>query len=56
MRYRIVIEVDTERKRGWLDELAKAMYDVAVTTKSNPVFLSTELIDNHGSTILIGKD
>lgn len=45
-RYRIVIEIDTyvEAKRKLVNELATEMTDLAVTSWSNPVFLSTEQI------------
>lgn len=46
MRYRIVIEVDTESNRMAVNHLAMNMKDLAVTSWSNPVYLSTEKVDN----------
>ena len=43
MRYRIVIELDTE-KGDRVNELAQRMFDEAGTSYSTPVFLSTEKI------------
>lgn len=46
MRYRIVIEVDVDenKKRSNVNELAHSMAELAVTMWSNPVFLSTEQV------------
>ena len=46
MRYRIVIEIDVDedaRRRG-INGLANAMGDLAVTSWSNPVFITTEQV------------
>ena len=45
-RYRIVIEVETNENRVVLNQLAQRMSDEAVTRYSNPVFLSTEIIED----------
>lgn len=49
MRYRIVIEIDTEGNRMAINRLAMSMKDLAVTSWSNPVFVSTEQLtpDKH---------
>ena len=52
MRYRIVLEVDTDEPRIVLNQLAQRLYDEAVTKYSNPVYLSTEKVDNE-PTILV---
>jgi hypothetical protein len=46
MRYRIVIEVDFDEnvKRSKLNAMANEMSDLAITTFSTPVFLSTEQV------------
>lgn len=46
MRYRITIEVDVDdsTKRNAINTLANGMGDYAVTTWSNPVFISTEQV------------
>lgn len=45
-RYRIVIELDTDESRPVVNQLAQRLYDEAVTKYSNPVFLSTEKVEN----------
>lgn len=44
MRYRIVIEIDTDGNRMAINRLAMEMKDQAVTSWCNPVFLSTEML------------
>jgi hypothetical protein len=46
MRYRIVIELDTNQPRVVVNQLAQRLYDEAVTKYSNPVFLSTEKLED----------
>jgi hypothetical protein len=46
MRYRIVLEIDTDEPRIVVNQLAQRLYNEAVTKYSNPVFLSTEKVDN----------
>lgn len=44
-RYRIVIEVDTDEDRAFVNKLAEHMFDEAVTRKSTPAYLSTEQVE-----------
>ncbi len=46
MRYRIVIELDTDQPRVVVNQLAQRLYDEAVTKYTNPVFLSTEKLED----------
>lgn len=46
MRYRIIIEVDTNKTRIIINELAQRLYDEAVTRYSTPVYLATEIVTN----------
>lgn len=55
MRYKIVIEIDTESSRMAVNRLAMEMKDLAVTSWCNPVFLSTE-IKAKVKDILVGKE
>lgn len=52
MRYRIVLEVDTNEKRDSINRLAQHLYDEAVTTWTTPVFLSTEVVENRSRTVI----
>lgn len=52
MRYRIVIEVDTDQPRKQVNILSERISDLAVTTWSNPVYLSTEEVCEKNRTIL----
>lgn len=45
MRYRIVIELETDEPRIVVNQLAERLYNEAVTKYSNPVFCSTEKVD-----------
>jgi len=46
MRYRIIIDVDTDQPRIVVNQLAERMYNEAVTRYSMPVFCSTEKLDH----------
>ena len=46
MRYRIIIEVDTQEPRIVVNQLAQRFYDEAVTKYSTPVYLSTEKVES----------
>lgn len=46
MRYRIVLEIDTDEPRIVVNQLAQRLWDEAVTRYSNPVFLSTEKVED----------
>lgn len=43
MRYRIVLEIETDQGRDFLNKLAQHCFDETITKESNPVFLSTQL-------------
>jgi hypothetical protein len=50
MRYRIIIEVDTdETNRKIINNLALYLKDEAVTTWCNPVYVATEIVDEHSN-------
>ncbi len=44
MRYRIVLEIDSDEPRVVINQLAQSLCYEAVTEYSTPVFLSTEKI------------
>jgi hypothetical protein len=46
MRYRIVIELDTQEPRQVVNKLAERIYDEAFTRYTTPVFLSTEIVES----------
>lgn len=56
MRYRIVIELDTDAKRVAVNNLACDMQDLCVTTWCNPVYVATEIVQNEQRAILYEKD
>jgi hypothetical protein len=56
MRYRIIIEIDTEAKREAINSLALTMQDCAVQKWCNPVYLSTEVVTDNAPTILMEKE
>lgn len=45
MRYRIIIDIDTNEPRIVVNQLAERMYSEAVTRYSTPVFCSTEKLE-----------
>ncbi len=52
MRYRIIIEVDTEAKQSAVNNIALDMLSIAVTKWSNPVYCATEVVKNKERYIL----
>ena len=45
MRYRIVIEIDTDASRKAVNGLATHMHNEAVTKWCNPVYVATEVVE-----------
>lgn len=57
MRYRIVIEIDTELERATVNELAKLLAnDVQKLNNLNLVYLATELVPDKERNIQYEKD
>lgn len=56
MRYRIVIEIDTQATRANVNRLADEMKDLAVTGWCNPVYVATEVVSPKARTILVEKE
>lgn len=56
MRYKITIEIDTEGNRMAINKLAMDMKDLAVTSWSNPVYTSTELLTPNAQELYNRKD
>lgn len=55
MRYRIVIEVDTDESREWINGLAVSLMNDTVTTRSNPVYLATEVVEDNKRKVIRKK-
>ncbi len=56
MRYRIVLEIDTDKDREWVNRLANHLMDKTVSIVSNPVYLATEVVKDNERNIIRGID
>lgn len=56
MRYRIIIEIDTDKNREWVNKLAENMMDYSITSHSTPVYLATEMVTDKQRSILRETD
>lgn len=57
MRYRITVEIDTDKSREWVNEvLARSVMDECVTRYSSPVYLATEVVTDEQRNILREDD
>ena len=44
MRYRIIVEIDTDKSRDWVNEVFARRVFECVSQYSNPVYLATEVV------------